>query len=475
MADDSQVYNTPFLVSDDVTVHYETHTVPVVEWCGPLKVLKTKSFIVESKPTAICKGLKMGFTIMDVGETASGAMGPETKKCGICTTAAVYRHAAGASDIIDGTRAAAQHAMTCLSNDSLNAAEDMAIALAGEGLSADEAMLEEDIIFQHLATSQPTSPAESRMLAQDCTLDYSEVKLFFDCNTRQVEGQLIVPMQAWDGQAFKDRPVVSRFIEGRHDYAARCDFIEYDGVKHEYKESMTTLETASWKGVWLQQIQSMFNDLKVTMPFTMYTSNTIAQHLERQRVDMPPWVVQFGLRQQCGAVGVEVGNCTEAVGGGSYKFFSALHQPKKSTVASDDCTAHFKSVMKQFKTDVGTVKQLIQECDEVSQELMGKIEKKWRTLQKNEEWEDPAAQESWCDGCAEENKTSVATLKGEETKVMNTSAETWPMPSKWHRVNAMQMKWNDVGDRMANRVCLDSSLLRLIRALGWYRRNVNDF
>jgi hypothetical protein len=277
---------------------------------GAVRVRQAGSFelMMESPSTAFSTSVTVVLEVYDCGEI----IGDESQRCEIVSGAAVHGRRASqpeqytAAVMLEDYRKDSATYLDAQQAGLLNGPErrhkvktsvyNSTLAHMGT-LQADDSLkqIESAAVAAAVAKSSEVAPFIGAVMAQPCSMEQAEVKIFKNDDGR-LAWHVGVTANCLDqtdpSQLNADVPVVWRYYDENHAYAAKIVKTIVNGVVTVFDESLEKIENASWQGMRLGELKTLTERLELSVGVTFFASKSVEQTLSRERCEMPGFVTQ---------------------------------------------------------------------------------------------------------------------------------------------------------------------------------------
>ena len=277
---------------------------------GAVRVRQAGSFelMMESPSTAFSTSVTVVLEVYDCGEI----VGDESQRCEIVSGAAVHGRRASqpeqytAAVMLEDYRKDSATYLDAQQAGLLNGPErrhkvktsvyNSTLAHMGT-LQADDSLkqIESAAVAAAVAKSSEVAPFIGAVMAQPCSMEQAEVKIFKNDDGR-LAWHVGVTANCLDqtdpSQLNADVPVVWRYYDENHAYAAKIVKTIVNGVVTVFDESLEKIENASWQGMRLGELKTLTERLELSVGVTYFASKSVEQTLSRERCEMPGFVTQ---------------------------------------------------------------------------------------------------------------------------------------------------------------------------------------
>ena len=246
--------------------------------------------------------------VYDCGEV----IGDETQRCEIVSGAAVHGRAASVPKdytpqvMLDGYKANSalyMEAEVMGAQSSATSRHKMPTSVYSSTLAhlgtlqADESLLkiEAAAVTAAVTKSSEVAPFIGAVLAQPCAMDHAEVKIFMDGDGRVAwhVGITSECLDTADSKLLRENvPVVFRYYDKNHAYAAKIVKTVINGRTVEYDESHSVIDHDQWQGMRLGELKALTDRLELSIGVTYFAVKSVEQTLSREKWEAPAYVTQ---------------------------------------------------------------------------------------------------------------------------------------------------------------------------------------
>ena len=238
---------------------------------GTVPIESGFTMTVNCPATSVSLGHSYEFEVLDCGEE----IGDERKRCEIVSGAAVCRHPGGPAAMQAGYRDDSRYYLDVGKEHAADAHSrrhkmphrvyDQAVGDVGL-LQKDKGLmdLESEAVTKALATSSEIAPFVGAVLAQPQAVNQAEVKMFLN-EQGTLSWHVGISSECLDPddptKLKGDVPVVWRFYDNHHAFAARLVRTTINGLTTDYEEDMVGVDRSTWQGLRLGDLQSITEEL----------------------------------------------------------------------------------------------------------------------------------------------------------------------------------------------------------------------
>ena len=155
--------------------------------------------------------------------------------------------------------------------------------------------LESEAVTKALATSSEIAPFVGAVLAQPQAVNQAEVKMFLN-EQGTLSWHVGISSECLDPddptKLKGDVPVVWRFYDNHHAFAARLVRTTINGLTTDYEEDMVGVDKSTWQGLRLGDLQSITDRAQLSFAVCYFACKTVQQTVSSEKMLMPEFVAQ---------------------------------------------------------------------------------------------------------------------------------------------------------------------------------------